>query len=329
MTRTVTAFFDNRTEAEEAKARLASSSIDADRIRIIDQSSSGTGLDSTGHKQERPGEHGFMASLRELFMPEEDTQTYGEGIRRGGYLVCASVYEHEAEEAVQILENSNSVDLDQRQQDWRNDGWSGYDATSSTNTQAFGGAGLSSQGTTGTQSRQMEEEHIPLVEEELRIGKREVERGGARVRSYVREVPVHEQVTLREEHVSVERRPVNEPLGRDALDGNSDLLRDRTVEMVEHAEEAVVAKEAHVREEVVVKKTAEERVEQIDDTVRRTEVDVQEGTAGTSGSKERSAFGGFGENRTSGDTSVGGTDTTREREAEGSGYSPRIDKSGL
>ena len=192
-------------------------------------------------------------------------------------------------------------------------------------------------------SRQVEEERIPVIEEELRIGKREVERGGARVRSYVREVPVHEQVTLHQEHVSVERRPVNETLGREALAGNSDLLRDRTVEMVEHAEEAVVSKEAHVREEIVVKKTSEDRVEQIDDTVRRTEVDVEEGTAGmnrgsgsdtsgTSGSGDRSAFGSFGggsdADRTgSSGTSLGGSSS--EHQSEGSGYSPQIDKSGI
>ena len=127
MTRTVTALFDNRTEAEEAKARLTSSRIDAERIRIIDQSSTSS-RDNTGYKQQEPGEQGFMASLRELFMPEEDTHAYGEGIRRGGYLVCASVDEHEADEAVRILEDTNSVDFDQRQQDWRSEGWQGYQA---------------------------------------------------------------------------------------------------------------------------------------------------------------------------------------------------------
>jgi stress response protein YsnF len=148
------------------------------------------------------------------------------------------------------------------------------------------------------------EEHIPIVEEELRIGKREVERGGARVRSYVREVPVQEQVTLREEHVSVERRPVAQGQSQTLSQGQSqgqfsgnaeDLLQDRTIEMRETAEEAVVQKVANVREEVVVTKTAEERVEQVNETVRHTEVDVQEG-----GSGDRSAFGGFGSGQSQG-----------------------------
>jgi hypothetical protein len=47
------------------------------------------------------------------------------------------------------------------------------------------------------------------------------------------------------------------------------------------AEEAVVQKVAQVREEVVVSKTLEQRTEQIDDTVRKTEVEVDEGKSGS------------------------------------------------
>jgi hypothetical protein len=71
----------------------------------------------------------------------------------------------------------------------------------------------------------------------------------------------------------------------------SDAFQERNIEMTETSEEAVVAKEAQVREELVVRKTAEEHVEKIDDTVRRTEVDVDEGIEG---SDKRSAFGSFG-----------------------------------
>jgi hypothetical protein len=67
--------------------------------------------------------------------------------------------------------------------------------------------------------------------------------------------------------------------------------------MRETAEEAVVAKEAKVREELVVKKTAEEHVENIDETVRRTEVDVEEGL---SQSGDRSAFFDSGQSGKSG-----------------------------
>jgi stress response protein YsnF len=55
-----------------------------------------------------------------------------------------------------------------------------------------------------------------------------------------------------------------------------DAFRERTVEVTETAEEAVVDKRARVVEEVVVRKGVDERVEQIDDTVRRTEVDIDD-----------------------------------------------------
>jgi stress response protein YsnF len=95
----------------------------------------------------------------------------------------------------------------------------------------------------------------------------------------------------------VERRPVNRTLSSGELERDSDLLRDRTIEMTETAEEAVVAKEAQVREELVVRKAAEEHTETVDDTVRRTEVDVNEGVREGS---DRSAFGGF-QNRANND----------------------------
>jgi uncharacterized protein (TIGR02271 family) len=115
------------------------------------------------------------------------------------------------------------------------------------------------------------EERIPIVEEELRVGKREVETGGVRVHSHVVEQPVHEQVTLREEHVEVERRPVT---GNAATLG-ADAFQERTIALDATAEEAVVAKEAIVKEELVVRKEATQRTETIEDSVRRTEVDVE------------------------------------------------------
>ncbi len=115
------------------------------------------------------------------------------------------------------------------------------------------------------------EERIPVVEEELHVGKREVERGGVRVESRVEERPVEEEVRLKEEHVRVERRPVDRPVG-DA----EGLFREGTLEVTERAEVPVVAKEARVVEEVIVNKEVGEHTETVRDTVRRTDVNVEE-----------------------------------------------------
>lgn len=279
MSRVVTALYDTRAEAEAAQQRLRSA-VDVDQLNVVDQGSSGRGLDR-------------------YHLSDDDRHVYGEALRRGGALLCAEVDEDaDADAIVRALEETSSVDVDERQRGWQQEGWQPYagqpqgraaptrsaepvaSARPSGGMAGVGGATTAGGGTT------IQEERIPIIEEELRVGKREVQRGGARVRSYVREVPVQEDVTLREEHVVVERRPVESQTLRGA--GNAgDLLQERTIEMTESVEEAVVEKVATVKEEVVIKKTAEVHNEHVQDTVRRTEVDVQNDL----GAQERSASG--------------------------------------
>jgi stress response protein YsnF len=118
------------------------------------------------------------------------------------------------------------------------------------------------------------EERIPLVEEEIRIGKREVVRGGARVHSYTAEVPVTEDVELFFERADVTSRPVNRRVTDDEV-VQGGLLQERVIEVTEMREEAIVSKESFVREELVVTKQVEHRTEQIHETVRRTEVETE------------------------------------------------------
>ena len=113
------------------------------------------------------------------------------------------------------------------------------------------------------------EEVVPIVEEQLAVGKRAVESGRIRVRTRVVEKPVHDQVRLREEHVDVERRPVNR-----RVDDAEGLFKEGTFEVSETSEEAVIGKSAKVTEELVVTKDVGERTEQVNETVRKTEVDV-------------------------------------------------------
>lgn len=260
MSRTITALYDSRTDAEAARARLSAANVDADNVRIMDQSS-GAGM-SSGSSDNNT--RGVWSSLKDVFIPDEDRHTYDEGMRRGGFMLCASVDDDDTDRVIQLLDETGSVDLDDREKSWRSDGWAGY-----TPSQSTGANYAANTGTTGN------EESIQLAEEELVVGKREVNRGGARIRSYVVEKPVTEQVTLREEHVNVERRPVDSSMQSGNLD-NSALFQDRTIEMTETSEEAVVAKQARVTEELVVSKTADQHTETISDTVRKTEVDIDE-----------------------------------------------------
>lgn len=256
MTRTLTAMYDSRADAEAAKRELEAAGLSGGDIDIIDQ---GAGEGAPGDvRYADGGEHkGFFGSLKDMFMPEEDRYAYSEGLRRGHFLLTARVDEDRCDDAIRVLDNGSAVDFDTRQSEWRQSGWTGTEER------------LAGERT----ERLTEDRAIPLAEERLNIGKREVERGSVRVRSYVREEPVHEEVRLREERVDVERRPVNE-----AVRGDADhLFEERQIEMTERGEEAVVGKEAVVTEEVRLRPQAEERVEHIDDTVRRTEVEVEGG----------------------------------------------------
>ena len=262
MSRTVTALYDSRQDAESAKQRLASA-VDVEKVQIFDQQS--TGSSSSGERSSDSQEGGSW--LSRLFLSDDDRPAFAEGVRRGGFMLCAEIdSDEDADRIVDILEQTSPVDLNERQESWRSEGWQG----SSASQQSFGQRG---QGFGESGQRTIEEERIPIVQEEMKIGKREVERGGARVRSYVRETPVSEQVNLREENVSVERRPVNEAVSENELD-TSGMLEDREIEMRATGEEAVIGKDARVTEELVVKKTAEERSETVQDSVRHTEVDV-------------------------------------------------------
>lgn len=129
-------------------------------------------------------------------------------------------------------------------------------------------------GTTAGSPRVVAEERIPIVEEELLIGTREVVRGGARVRTRVEQVPVVQDVALLSEVLRVASRPASRPVSEQELEAGG-LLRDRVIEIAQVREEAVVTKEVVVREEVVISKTSERRVEQIHETVRRTVVETE------------------------------------------------------
>jgi uncharacterized protein (TIGR02271 family) len=112
---------------------------------------------------------------------------------------------------------------------------------------------------------------VPIIEEQLRVGKRTVEQGGAHVRTHIAEKPVEQQVSLREEHVVIDRKPVNRP----ATDADFHTFQEGEIEIIERAEVPIVAKEARVVEEVTIGKEVVEHQETIQTTLRETEVEVE------------------------------------------------------
>lgn len=266
MAQTVVGCFEDRGEAQQVANELIARGVDRQNIQISDQSAVVAG------RSAQP--EGFWANLKDAFGfgDADDRYGYREAARRGSTIVAATAEDRQADEICAIMQAHHPVDLDKRMAEWGLQG--ATDATAEASPRV--------------QQGQQSAEAIPVIEEELRIGKRAVNRGGVRIVSRVTEQPVEEQINLREERVNVERRPVDRPV----TDADArDAFRERTIEATETAEEPIVVKDARVVEEVRVNKEVDERTETVRDTVRRTDVDVQkvEGRRTTAEDTDRSA----------------------------------------
>ena len=239
MAQTVIGIFDKVVDAEKAMDHLLSNGFTRERVDIADHTNRGD------HDRDDDSIGGFFSSL---FGDSDDTRHHTDAAKSGVVVTVHAQSREEAERAADILDDYGTVDAGERAGVKR-------DATTTTDRTAA----------TGDQT-------IEVVEEDLQVGKREVETGGVRVRSRIVERPVEETLRLRTEHVRVERNPVDRP----ATDADLSKLKDTEIEVTEHAESAVASKEARVVEEINVSKDVEEHEEVIQDTVRSTEVDVEE-----------------------------------------------------
>jgi len=253
---TAIALFKTAQEAQRAVDRLTEQGYGDQEITLIQG-----GETSTAEK--------LMSQAR---IPEQEHQFYVQGLRDGGTLVLVRAEESRAQRAADLLTEFDMVNMDTR----------------GVQSQAVGQSQTVGQNQARMRQGATDEAVIPVVEEDIQIGKREVQRGGVRVRTEITERPVEEQVSLREEHVHVERRPVD----RAATDADFTTFKEGAFELTETAEEAVVAKQARVIEEVVIGKDATERTETVRDSVRRTDVDVEqiEGQTQTTGTTDFATY---------------------------------------
>ena len=174
MTRTITALFDDRSDAQAAQARLQQSRVDAGSVRIHDKSSHG--YSETAHSTHE--DRGIWASIKNAFLPDEDRHTYEEGVRRGGYLLTADVDDDAVADAVRVLEEANTVDIEERASSWRSSGWDYKPAATGTAaaTPGLDSAHDRSLGTVGDAA-------APAATSSV-YGTRDLDRSSSRVRSY-------------------------------------------------------------------------------------------------------------------------------------------------
>lgn len=265
MTSTIVALFDDRSEAERARNDLIKSGF-ADRgVRLMAQPGTSTSA-STGHSSDTG--KSFWEEVKEFFGVgnDEERLQYEEGLRRGGTLLTVSAPENRVNTAVDTLMQHNPVDIEKRAAEWQTGGQQTSGRPQTTSSAATAGARPARQSPTA-----QGEQTIPVMEEELKVGKRQVQRG-VRILQHVTSKPVEEDVTLRDERVTVARRPVNRPAAGVA----PGAFQEKAFDVTETHEEAVVSKQPRVVEEVVVSREAHERTQKVRDTVRRTDVEVQQ-----------------------------------------------------
>jgi uncharacterized protein (TIGR02271 family) len=188
-----------------------------------------------------------LAHMRE-WIPEPDVNTYLEGVRQGGTIITANVSDSAVSRAAEIMSGYNMVNLKKRATELQK---SRSDLRLSDPAKS--------------------DNVLEVVEEELQVGKEKVERGRMRIYNVVSEHEVSQDVGLKDETLRVQRRPVNR-----AVKVNPDLFKERSFEMVEMDEVALVGKTARVVEEVSLGKEVADKVETIKETLRRQDVQIEE-----------------------------------------------------
>ena len=297
---TVIGAFDDTTAAQRAVERLVQAGIDREDVHVQPESgrSGGQGHQMVNGQQDdlknvsntwdkdRAGSQTHGSFFSRLFGMDGDNvdnrqqsqqglqgqqsehsehfHTYNEAVNRGNAVVVVDAEsEAQADRACSVLQECGAYDVNERSKQWQADGWQPPVVGGTQQNLAAGGQrndlADNQQGT------------IDVVEEQLQVGKRAVDRGGVRVIQRVSQKPVRELVRLREEHVVVDRQRVDRPVTGQDLSN----FKEGTLEVHETAEEAVVAKTARVVEEVRVGKEVRDREETIEDTVRRKDVDIE------------------------------------------------------
>ena len=272
---TIIAVFDTAEHAEAAVRDLAAAGVPEGAISRHAHADL-----VAGGSTAVPREQGFWSRLFGG-EPDHDTAVYDRSLESGSTVISVKVPDEHVTAVSDILERHNPIDIDERSSTYglAGAGSSSHDAAQVTSAATAGIASRDDTAVAPVAASTLETsrvatpatgETIQLAEEQLVVGRRAVNRGTTRVRRFVVETPVEEQVTLHDENVQVDRRPVTD--GRSV---SGEAFTDKAIEMTETGEEAVVGKSAHVREEVSLRKEATDRVETVRDTVRREDVKIE------------------------------------------------------
>jgi len=279
---TVVAVFRDGAEAQSAANDLRDNGFSSNDIFV--SANEGNVYRSGGATSEsaRPAterhEGGITGWFKSIFGEErrhEDQDYYENALSGGSVLLSVDAAEEDVDRAAEILGAHGPLDIHREGEGTAATEREASASRTKANADYTRASGVTQPAVAGAETARGQA--IPVVREDLQVGKRAVLRGGVRVYSRTVEQPIEESVNLREERVRVERTPTNRPVSESDLQAG----REQVFEVKEYAEEPVVAKQARVVEEVRVRKEATDRTETVRDSVRRTEVNVENLPAGS------------------------------------------------
>lgn len=262
MTHTVVGLFDDRNKAQAATQELTQKGFIRDNIDVSNRRLDNSGAVST--QQVTITEPTISNNISEFFSSlfstdKTSANNHARAAADADAIISIQVDSMErAGEAAAILDRHGAIDVDGHIAKTTPQ----YNQTNTPNVQNFAPP---------TAPNMQNQTTIPVIEEHIQIDKQVVEQGGARIRSRIIEKPVEANLRLREEHVVINRRPVDRAVTQ------ADLVnfKDEEFVLTERAEVPLIGKQARVVEEIVVGKDVTEHNEVIRETVRRTDVEVE------------------------------------------------------
>ena len=275
---TVVGVFDTVQEAERAREALLDAGFDNGGVQVQSHSAMQGDMAGSTDTGRSDSNEGFMSSVGRFFSnlfgrDDEHASHYSEAVRRGSSVVVVTLQDDsQVETARATLAAAGAVDIDKRTEAWRQEGYSSFDPSA----RPFAAEEVEAERSRFRSDTTMDKDTVmPVVREEIEVGKREVDLGSVRVFSHTEVRPVQEQVQLREEHAEIERRAVDRP----ATEADLHAFDGQSIEIRETAEKPVVSKTARVVEEVRVGTQATTHTETVSDQVRNTVVDVENTTS--------------------------------------------------
>jgi len=175
--KTIVGLYQDRETASEVVQELVNYGLSQDIISLVTNNSA--------------------SNLRETLIADgvvaTEAQAYAEGVRQGGSLISVQVDDDETNDVVEIMNRYRPLDIHNQS------------AALKSTTQRVADKPSTKVDSKSKQSvNEQGDVNIPIVEEELTVGKRQVDQGGIRVHTRIEEQPVEQQVTLHKEEVNVE-----------------------------------------------------------------------------------------------------------------------------